>query len=244
MMMGSGERSGRRVAVTDPWQQFGIRLKALLATCEDNQVFTLHIPTAEGTTRRIPIRRTAEYAQPDNLVPLLRDKMLLPHPELMTVSARNPELADRLDILGLTRHRSVVDETVLWPQNIRQLRSMVLAHLRERFPPLWACHDDGDIPLLVDGVAFGVEIPDHQPAVILKSPVLSGVRSVSQADAELNILNRDSLWVRWVRYGRTVWQELTFMARPFVPEQLDAMMALFVETVPEIREELGTKLVD
>lgn len=190
----------------------------------------------------------------DGIVDLVRDVHQLPDPGLLMVSAPD-DLSARIGVLGLTdrahvsadhvriepvEHRDVA--SAIWPASRDELDDVVLAHLRDHHDADVEPDEDGDFPLSIDDVRLWVKVAADHPTIIVGSPVVAEVRSVQRADTELNVLNRNSLWLRWYRRDRMVWQEMTVVARPFVPGQFDAMLAMFAEACAGTRLDLSDRL--
>lgn len=55
------------------------------------------------------------------------------------------------------------------------------------------------------------------PLIVFRSPLVSKVEDVTAAETEVAILNRDSLWCRYVFDGTTITAEAEFVDRVFVP---------------------------
>ncbi len=220
---------------------------------------TLRIDASAGGTSEVgfdPDEATTMLSRceacADAVIATVRDEYGLLHPALLTVAA-DDDLSGLIDILQLARTEDVgVDANatpgnqaqVLWPDDTVTLDDMVLTHLRDRFGAV-ETDEDGDHPIQPGGFGMWVRVAQGQPAINMMAVVLRGVVDRKRTDTELNILNRTCSWVRWSRRGTTVWQELTMLARPFVPEQFDGLLNLFantgLETLPDLCDRIDVR---
>lgn len=254
--------------MTDPWQVFEVRLAAYLSTMLDaSDRLELHVPSADDASARVVLTaedaaRAADVAT--RTAVQLRDGHQLPHPSLLTASAQGPAAAG-VGVLGLADAESVGADRVVEDapprlehvvvQDAEVLRELVLEHLRTRDPEA-RLDDDGDIRFTYRGLApthgeIGgyLRIPDHEPVPVigLFSVLMHSVTSTN-ADVELNVLNRKYRWSRWVRYGQHVVQELSVPAVPFDPTLLDALTDVFfadlVHVCVDLADRVGGTLTD
>lgn len=190
----------------------------------------------------------------DDLVDHLRSDGGLPHPSLLTVSASGPascgvgvlRLAQsahvEADLVTGDGPRATERLTVLSPVDRDHLVRVLSEHLVEHYDDELEPDDDGDFALSVRGTPVWVRVMADQPSVVMFTPVLRDVRSRRQTDAELNVLNRDSVWSRWTRRERMVWHEMAVPGRPFIPTLFDNMLELFVQTQVSTRPDLVDRL--
>ncbi|YAL84054.1 T3SS (YopN, CesT) and YbjN peptide-binding chaperone 1 [Dermacoccaceae bacterium W4C1] len=255
----------------DPWPEFEIRLAAYLSTMRDDSDadrLELYVPRVDGVVtidihtvdegaemfvehegivmHRVisPGKQTDELA--NYIVRALRGMYEVAHPQLLTYDAEGPaacgigvlRLASAEDSAEVLAHvgPSAPDRDMVFDQ--------VLAHLRARIGPDLQPDEDADIPVMINGVGLWVRVVDG-PAIILFARAVDEIWSRRQTGVEVNVLNRDHAWSRWVRINRTVWQQIQIPADPFNPAVLDRMLSIFAKdhlsTKADLADRLGGK---
>lgn len=63
------------------------------------------------------------------------------------------------------------------------------------------------------------------PLIVFRSPLVSAVEDAAAAETEVAILNRDSLWCRYVFDGKSIIAESEFVDRVFVPVNFKIQLA-------------------
>ncbi|MEB8325180.1 hypothetical protein NGF75_04150 [Dietzia kunjamensis] len=63
------------------------------------------------------------------------------------------------------------------------------------------------------------------PLIVFRSPLVSAVEDAAAAETEVAILNRDSLWCRYVFDGKAITAESEFVDRVFVPVNFKIQLA-------------------
>ena len=161
---------------------------------------------------------------------MLRDRFGIPHPTLMTAHGWGPA-ADDLDALGLTLRDELPANpavgVVVRPSGVDDLREPVREVLADFLGEDPEVDDDGDFRISHEGVGACVAIRPDAPCIEVFRPVVRDVRSRRQAAVEVNLLNRDQLWTRYVVIDRSVFQVLRVPAMPFLPEQLGVLLVQF-----------------
>lgn len=256
--MRMSEQSREATVGLDPWRLFETRLAAYLSTMidpSDEDFLTLTVPGGDtsrgGVIEVFPLDgatairanmagdyTTRDIADTADLARAVREcvwfRHALPHPDLLTVSARGPAargvailgLADDAEVRsGATPDTGVLE--VLFPADHEELLGLVLAHLRQRYDKDLDLDGDGDIPVVVDGVGLWVRVWEGGPVLQVFTTAISDVHSRRQTDAELNVLNRDHSWTRWVRRGRAVCLQMSIPGYPFAPVMIDEMLRIF-----------------
>lgn len=178
------------------------------------------------------------------------------HPQLLSYDAWGPA-ADDVDALGLCATNDIpIDEgafgigsglpvlalgvaLAVEPADREELLAYVASVLGEKYEGEPTLDEDGDFVLHHLGQPVWVRVRTDQPAVEIMARVAHGVHSRRATAVEIGILNRDNLWVEWTLRERTVWQTLVLPGMPFVPNHLDAMLDLFLETMTSTRDDLA-----
>jgi hypothetical protein len=130
----------------------------------------------------------------------------------------------------------------LEPGDREELVGFVGQLLREKFEQEPDVDDDGDFVLWHMGQPVWVKVREEQPAIEIFARVAHDVHSRRAAAVEIGLLNRDSLWSRWVLRDRTVWQVVHLPAMPFVPVHVDGMLDLFFAAMSETRDDLALRV--
>lgn len=113
------------------------------------------------------------------------------------------------------------------PQSREHLRTLV----DDALVPLLGCRpahdDDGDIPVVGDEAVYFVRVQQAVPIVEIFTTVVDAVTNREAATFEVNILNRDSSFLRYVVRGDAVVANLCLPAVPFAPQHLRDTLQLF-----------------
>ncbi|AVZ39337.1 MULTISPECIES: hypothetical protein [unclassified Dietzia] len=80
------------------------------------------------------------------------------------------------------------------------------------------------------------------PLVVLRSPLVSSVEDPAAAEAEVAILNRDSLWCRYVFDGETISAEAEFVDRVFVPVNFKIHLAEISAELDDVYSDLAHRV--
>ncbi|WP_291085622.1 TY-Chap domain-containing protein [Dietzia sp. UBA5065] len=80
------------------------------------------------------------------------------------------------------------------------------------------------------------------PLIVFRSPLVSSVEDVSAAETEVAILNRDSLWCRYVFDGKTISAESEFVDRVFVPVNFKIQLAEISAELDDIYSDLARRV--
>lgn len=80
------------------------------------------------------------------------------------------------------------------------------------------------------------------PLVIFRSPMISAVQDASAAETEVAILNRDSLWCRYVFDGEGITAESEFVDRVFVPVNFKIQLAEIVAELDDVYSDLARRV--
>jgi hypothetical protein len=102
--------------------------------------------------------------------------------------------------------------------------------------------DDGDIPVPCGSALVWVRVEQDAPVVQLFSVVVDGLVDQKKAAFEVNVLNRDVRFVKFVQSGRRIVAHVNLPAWPFVPEHLRSMLAGMATKLDEVGGDLVTRL--
>lgn len=80
------------------------------------------------------------------------------------------------------------------------------------------------------------------PLIVFRSPLVSGVEDAAAAETEVAILNRDSLWCRYVFDGETISAESEFVDRVFVPVNFKIQLAEITAELDDVYEDLARRV--
>lgn len=80
------------------------------------------------------------------------------------------------------------------------------------------------------------------PLVVFRSPLVSSVTDVAAAETEVAILNRDSLWCRYVFDGKTISAESEFVDRVFVPINFKIQLAEVSAELDDVYSDLARRV--
>lgn len=106
--------------------------------------------------------------------------------------------------------------------------------------------DEHDVFTVPAGcVVLFVRAHRSMPLIVFRSPLISAVEDAAAAETEVAILNRDSLWCRYVFDGTTIFAESEFVDRVFVPVnfkiQLAEISAELVDVYPDLARRVAGK---
>ncbi|MGN0099515.1 MAG: TY-Chap domain-containing protein [Dietzia sp.] len=80
------------------------------------------------------------------------------------------------------------------------------------------------------------------PLIVFRSQLVTGVQDAAAAETEVAILNRDSLWCRYVFDGSTVTAESEFVDRVFVPVNFKIQLAEITAELDDVYPDLARRL--
>lgn len=80
------------------------------------------------------------------------------------------------------------------------------------------------------------------PLVVFRSPLVSSVEDAAAAETEVAILNRDSLWCRYVFDGTTISAESEFVDRVFVPVNFKIQLAEISAELDDVYSDLARRV--
>lgn len=80
------------------------------------------------------------------------------------------------------------------------------------------------------------------PLVVFRSPLVQAVEDVAAAETEVAILNRDSLWCRYVFDGTSIIAESEFVDRVFVPVNFKIQLAEISAELDDVYPDLARRV--
>lgn len=139
----------------------------------------------------------------------------------------------------------LVDEDDFRPQPItdpdqatRAVGAALTEVYRRRFRP-----DEHDVFTVPAGcVLLFVRAHRSLPLIVFRSPLLSAVEDVAAAETEVAILNRDSLWCRYVFDGKSITAESEFVDRVFVPVNFKIQLAEISAELDDVYPDLARRV--
>ncbi len=103
--------------------------------------------------------------------------------------------------------------------------------------------DEHDVFTVPTGcVVLFVRAHRSMPLIVFRSPLVSVVEDVAAAETEVAILNRDSLWCRYVFDGKTIYAESEFVDRVFVPVNFKIQLAEISAELDDIYPDLARRV--
>lgn len=124
------------------------------------------------------------------------------------------------------------------PESHEHLCELVDATLAGVFGSPPEKDDDGDIPVWWGSCLVFVRVPVGVPVVELFSLVAVDVAHRKRAAFEVNVLNRDLRFIKFVLVQDRVFAHVHLPAAPFVPEQLRSMLTEMTRRLDEIDDDL------
>ncbi|MCT1639661.1 TY-Chap domain-containing protein [Dietzia cinnamea] len=146
---------------------------------------------------------------------------------------------------GPTEPHGSGDEDDFRPQPItdpdqatRAVGAALAAVYRRRMHP-----DEHDVFTVPAGcVLLFVRAHRSLPLIVFRSPLVTGVQDAAAAETEVAILNRDSLWCRYVFDGSTITAESEFVDRVFVPVNFKIHLAEITAELDDVYPDLARRV--
>ncbi|MFD2393831.1 hypothetical protein ACFSSF_08430 [Dietzia aerolata] len=103
--------------------------------------------------------------------------------------------------------------------------------------------DDHDV-FTVPTACVVVFVRAHRsmPLIVFRSPLVPVVEDAAAAETEVAILNRDSLWCRYVFDGKAIVAESEFVDRVFVPVNFKIKLAEIVAELDDVYPDLARRV--
>lgn len=103
--------------------------------------------------------------------------------------------------------------------------------------------DEHDVFTVPAGcVVLFVRAHRSMPLIVFRSPLVSAVEDAAAAETEVAILNRDSLWCRYVFDGKTVYAESEIVDRVFVPVNFKIQLAEISAELDDVYPDLARRV--
>jgi hypothetical protein len=153
-------------------------------------------------------------------------------------------LASSIGVVGDAEPRvgSADEPIAAYPHDRQELQALVDASLTPVFGHAPEHDQDGDIPVVTDNGLVFVEVSESAPVVKLFASVATDVEDLDRAAAEVQILNRDLLQMKFVLVDDSVMAYLFLPACPFAPEQMRQMPKVMVEVTDKVSADLAERL--
>ena len=212
-----------------------VRLEQLMALG-----WALRRPTdqgAPGADLTFPVNRAPEVA---HLVAGTMERVFgIPHPVFLH------DVSDPEDATGAGSGEPVSADADFRSQPIatpdeatRALQSALSEVYERRVTP-----DEHDVFTVPAGcVLLFVRAHRSLPLVVFRSPLVSSVEDPAAAETEVAILNRDSLWCRYVFDGQTISAEAEFVDRVFVPVNFKIQLAEISAELDDVYSDLAHRV--
>ena len=177
-------------------------------------------------------------------VKALRDVLGVPHPAFLSADPLGPE--SETPPLGVAPTDSAVgsedDAVATVPESEEHLRTLVDEALRPLFGSEPEKDDDGDIPVPYGSALVFVRVERDAPIVQVFSVVVEGVTDRDRAQFEVNVLNRDLRFMKFILVDDRVLAQVHLPAWPFVPEHLRSMLSGMSQRIDELDEDLVARV--
>lgn len=125
------------------------------------------------------------------------------------------------------------------PDEATRAVGTALAEVYEREVPA----DEHDVFAVPAGSAL-LFVRAHRslPLVVFRSPLVTAVGDATAAETEVAILNRDSLWCRYVFDGETIYAESELVDRVFVPVNFKIQLSEVAAELDDVDEDLARRV--
>lgn len=178
----------------------------------DHPAVTESTHSAPGV--RVPVNRASQLA---HLIAETMERVFaIPHPVFLhdVVDCDDP------DATAAPSDDPAADDADFRSQPITDPDQATLAvgnALTEMYRRRVRADEHGVFTVPAGSVLLFVRAHRSLPLIVFRSPLVSKVEDAAAAETEVAILNRDSLWCRYVFDGTTITAEAEFVDRVFVP---------------------------
>lgn len=183
----------------------------------------------------------AEISDADRLavmaVRVLRDVFSVPHPAFLA-----SEGLYRGGPAGPEDFVEVDEPVAIVPTDRDHLCALVDEALAPVFGRVPEHDDDDDIPVVRGSALVFVRVRTDGPIIEIFSSVVGQITDLETAAFEVAVLNRDSVFIRYVLAGDRVMAYLCLPAHPFVPAHLHSMLALMSEAADVVDGDLARRV--
>ncbi|HHX84882.1 MAG TPA: hypothetical protein GX694_06060 [Actinomycetales bacterium] len=184
--------------------------------------------------------RTGEADEAARLVAATLERVFgIPHPVFLH-DATGPTRPERATPdASPPEHPDFAALPIGTPDEATRAVGTALAEIYERDVPA----DEHDVFAVPAGSALlFVRVHRSLPLVIFRSPLVSSVRDVAAAETEVAILNRDSLWCRYVFDGETIYAESELVDRVFVTVNFKIQLIEMATELDDVDEDLARRV--
>lgn len=102
--------------------------------------------------------------------------------------------------------------------------------------------EDGDIPVVSGTAVVFVRILPHAPLIKIWAEVAVEVSDLEHAKFEVEVLNRDRPFAKFVLVDDRIVAQVHLPAAPFVPEHLRQTLAMMCELADEVDDDLAVRV--
>lgn len=103
--------------------------------------------------------------------------------------------------------------------------------------------DEHDVFTVPAGcVVLFIRAHRSMPLIVFRSPLVHAVEDAAAAETEVAILNRDSMWCRYVFDGKAVYAESEFVDRVFVPVNFKIQLAEISAELDDVYPDLARRV--
>jgi hypothetical protein len=120
-------------------------------------------------------------------------------------------------------------------QLVDQALLQLLGHLPNR-------DEDGDIPVVSGTAVVFVRTLPHAPVIRIWSEVVVEVRDLDRAKFEVQVLNRDRPFAKFVLVDDRIVAQMHVLADPFVPDHLRQTLAMMCGLADEVDDDLAVRV--
>jgi hypothetical protein len=175
----------------------------------------------------------------------LADVFAIPDPGLLSYRAWGPA-SEHAELLGLLSSEEIAVEAggaslAVMPRDHDHLVELVEGVLAEVFDEPVEQDDDEDFVIEAGRSRAYVRVRRDQPTIEVFALVVCEVRNQRQAAVEVGLLNRDTVWTKYVLRGRAVLQTVCVPAAPFVAEHLASVVPMFLGELESVRDDLALR---
>ena len=102
--------------------------------------------------------------------------------------------------------------------------------------------DDGDIPVVSGTAVVFVRTGPHAPLITIWAEVAVEVSDLDRAKFEVEVLNRDRPFAKFVLVDDRIVAQVHLPAAPFAPEHLRQTLAMMCELADEVDDDLAVRV--
>jgi hypothetical protein len=190
-----------------------------------------------GPSVTLPVSRASETA---HLVAGTMERVFgIPHPVFLHDVVETPGPGPDESPVPAAHESDFQPLPITDPDEATRAVGVALAEVYQRHVPA----DEHDVFTVPAGcVPLFVRAHRSLPLIVFRSPLVSSVEDASAAETEVAILNRDSLWCRYVFDGETISAESEFVDRVFVPVNFKIQLAEISAELDDVYADLARRV--